>query len=181
MNPVHPYDNDRQQALESHDFPDGGVFYASKPPGDRSAVTQVKRETLYLGSLDKIIDRLQELFDQWEIQGIFPATIQPEMLHRARLATHEWIAHLVQHAHFAESVPQIALSVWVEDDRLCCQIADNSSGFPVEAYPSESLSDEYEVMPELGMSWLLIQACTRHLVYRPLGNQGFELEFSITK
>ena len=179
MDTFHPYNHDRQQALEEQGFPDGGVFYASKPVGSRSQVAQVKRETLDLGSLDKIIDRLQELFDQWEIQDIFPRSIQPEMLHRARLATHEWIAHLVQHGRFEERVPQIALSVWVEDNRLCCQIADNSSGFPMDAYPSARLGDDYEVMPERGMSWLLIQACTRELVYRPLGNQGFELEFSI--
>ena len=179
MDTLHPYDHDRQQALEEHGFPDGGVFYASKPTGDPSESTHIKRETLYLGSLDKIIDRLQELFDQWEVQDIFPLSVRPEMLHRARLATHEWIAHLVQHAHFEERVPQIALSVWVEDERLCCQIADNSSGFPMEAYPSIQLSDDYEVMPERGMSWLLIQACTRTCVYRPLGNQGFELRFSI--
>lgn len=179
MDPRPTLDNHRQQALERDDAPDGGVFYASKSAGSRSAVAQVKRETLYLGTLDKIIDRLQELFDQWETQEVFPPPIDTAMLRQARTAAHEWIAHLVQHAHFGDRVPQIALSVWVEGEALCCLIADNSSGFPLDAYPSHPLDDGSEVMSERGMSWLLIQACTRHLTYRPLGNQGFELEFSI--
>lgn len=180
MNTFEPYDNDRQQVLETHGFPGGGVFYASKTTTDGSAVASFKRETLYLGSLDKIIDRLQELFDQWEHQDIFPPSIQVEMLHRARLAAHEWIANLVQNAHFNEQVPQIALSVWIEGDVLCCLIADNSSGFPFDAYPSGGFEDDYDVMPERGMRWLLIQACTNHLVYRPLGNQGYGLEFVVS-
>lgn len=180
MNSLKSIDTEEKQVLESHGFPGGGVFYASNTTADRSVVAQFKRETLYLGSLDKIIDRLQELFDQWELQDIFPPSIQVEVLHRARLAAHEWIANLVQNAHFDERVPQIALSVWVEDGMLCCLIADNSSGFPLEAYPTESVEDDYDVMPERGMRWLLIQACTNRLVYRPLGNQGFELEFVIS-
>ena len=180
MNPFEPYHNGGQQALETHGFPGGGVFYASKTAADGSAVAPVKRETLYLGSLDKIIDRLQELFDQWERQEIFPASIHTEALDRARLAAHEWIANLVQNAYFKERVPQIALSVWVEGSMLCCLIADNSIGFPLDAYPSESLDDDYDVMPEHGMCWLLIQACTHHRVYRPLGNQGYGLEFVVS-
>lgn len=181
MNSLQSYDSDSPQVLESHGFSGGGVFYASKSTANRSALASFKRETLYLGSLDKIIDRLQELFEQWEHQDIFPPAIQLEMLHRARLAAHEWIANLVQHAHFDQRVPQIALSIWIEDGTLCCLIADNSSGFPLEAYPSERLEEEdFEVMPERGMRWLLIQACTNQLDYRPLGNQGFGLEFVVS-
>lgn len=165
-----------------HSFPDdkaGVVFYASKQNNGRSGADETKRETLYLGSLDKIIDRLQELFDQWESQSIFPFAVRFELLHRARLVAHEWIAHLVQHADFEDRMPQIVLSVWVEEEKLWCLIADNSSGFKLEAYPSWIPNTVYDVMPERGMCWLLIEACTDRRVYRPLGNQGFELEFSI--
>ena len=101
------------------------------------------------------------------------------MLYRARLAAHEWIANLVLNAQFDERVPQIALSVWIEDNMLCCMIADNSRGFPLDAYPDERSQDDFEVMPERGMRWLLIQSCTNQLAYRPLGNQGFGLEFVV--
>ena len=166
-------------SLLDHRASSEGVFYASKLSYTPSGASEVKRETLYLGSLDTIIDRLQELFDQWEQQDIFPSTVRMEMLHRARLAAHEWIAHLVQHADFEERIPQIALSVWIEEGKLCCLIADNSRGFKLEAYSSQAPDTFYEVMPERGMCWLLIEACTERRAYRPLGNQGFELEFSI--
>ena len=161
-------------------LPGGGVFYATKLGNSFSGDDEIKRETLYLGSLDTIIDRLQELFDQWENQAIFPATIRLDMLDRARLAAHEWIAHLVQYADFEDRMPQIALSVWAEANRLCCLVADNSSGFKLETYPKAASDPFYDVMPERGMCWLLIEACTERRAYRPLGNQGFELEFSIS-
>lgn len=178
MSTLHFLPDDKASTLDER-TQSGGVFYASKWGHTPSGDDDVRRETLYLGSLDKIIDRLQELFDQWERQGIFPAIVQMDMLHRARLAAHEWIAHLVQHANFQDRMPQIALSVWVEGEKLCCLITDNSSGFKLEAYPSHAPDTFYEVMPERGMCWLLIEACTERRAYRPLGNQGFELEFSI--
>lgn len=178
MNTLHPHSEDKAQTLDEQ--ASAGVFYASKLGSSSSGDDAVRRETLYLGSLDTIIDRLQELFDQWESQGTFPAAIRADMLQRARLAAHEWIAHLVQHADFAGRLPQIAFSVWAEEKRLCCLIADNSTGFTLDAYSSEVLDTAlYEVMPERGMCWLLIEACTERRAYRPLGNQGFELEFSI--
>lgn len=137
------------------------------------------RETLHLGSLDTIVDRLHELFWQWEEQDVFPAGIRPDMLNRARLVAHEWIAHLVQNANFEGRVPQIAFSIWAEEDRLCCQIADNSSGFPLEAYQGHDREAICYVMPERGMYWLIIQASTQRISYRLLGNQGYELEFTI--
>ncbi len=178
MNTFHSFPDDKAQTLAEHSK-SGGVFYASSLANSHSRDEEVKRETLYLGSLDTIVDHLQELFDRWERQGTFPPVVEVEMLYRARLAAHEWFAHLVQHADFEDRVPQIALSVWFEDEKLWCLIADNSQGFPLELYQNAAPVGDYEVMPEHGMGWLLIQACTDHLAYRLLGNLGFELEFSV--
>ncbi len=177
MSTRHSVPDDKAQKLTERSK-SGGVFYASRL-ADGYGAEEVKRETLYLGSLDTIVDRLHELFDRWDRQGTFPPVVRIEMLYRARLAAHEWIAHLVQHADFEDRVPQIVLSVWVNEEKLCCLIADNSCGFKLEAYPSQAPDALYEVMPERGMCWLLIEACTEHRAYRHLGNQGFELEFSI--
>ena len=180
MSTLQTISEDQPQTLDKPISTTGGVFYASKLADIRSGIGMIKRETLYLGSLDKIVVRLQELFDQWERKSMFPPTVRIEMLHRARLAAHEWIAHLVRHADFEGRVPQIAFSIWVEEKTLCCLIADNSRGFSLDAYPALTPEADYDVMPERGMGWLLIQACTSRLAYRPLGNQGFELEFSIS-
>lgn len=179
MSTLHSLPDDKVQTL-AEPSKSGGVFYASRLADGYYGAEEVKRETLYLGSLDTIVDRLHELFDRWERQGTFPPVVRIEMLYRARLAAHEWIAHLVQHADFEDRMPQIVLSVWVKEEKLCCLIADNSCGFKLEAYPSQAPDALYEVMPERGMCWLLIEACTERRAYRPLGNQGFLLEFSIS-
>ncbi len=178
MSTRHSVPDDKAQKLTERSK-SGGVFYASRL-ADGYGAEEVKRETLYVGSLDTIVDRLHELFDRWERQGAFPPVVRIEMLYRARLAAHEWIAHLVQHADFEDRMPQIVLSVWVKEEKLCCLIADNSCGFKLEAYPSQAPDALYEVMPERGMCWLLIEACTERRAYHPLGNQGFLLEFSIS-
>ena len=179
MSTLHSLPDDKAQRLAERSK-SGGVLYASRLTDGYYGAEEAKRETLYLDSLDTIIDRLHELFDRWEKQGAFPPVVEVEMLYRARLVAHEWIAHLVQHADFEGRMPQIAFSVWVEEEKLCCLIADNSCGFKLEAYPSQAPDALYGVMPEHGMCWLLIEACTERRAYRPLGNQGFLLEFSIS-
>lgn len=127
-----------------------------------------------------MIDRLQELFDQWETQEVFPATLRLDVLCRARLAAHEWIAYLVQHGDFAGRVPQIALSIWVEQEKLCCLIAENSNGFKYASTPDAAVPEERNgTVRERGLGWFIMQASTDDMRYRPLGNQGFEITFFI--
>ncbi len=91
MSTLHSLPDDKVQTL-AEPSKSGGVFYASRLADGYYGAEEVKRETLYLGSLDTIVDRLHELFDRWERQGTFPPVVRIEMLYRARLAAHEWIA-----------------------------------------------------------------------------------------
>ncbi len=96
MSTRHSVPDDKAQKLTERSK-SGGVFYASRL-ADGYGAEEVKRETLYLGSLDTIVDRLHELFDRWDRQGTFPPVVRIEMLYHARVAAHEWIAHLERSA-----------------------------------------------------------------------------------
>jgi len=157
----------------------GGVFYVSKPLGASSARASARRETRYLRKLPGIIDCLQDLFTSSAALEVFTPVVEAEVLCRVHLAAHEWIAELIQHADFSDRVPQIALSVWADGNRLRCLIADNSEGFDRHAEPTGDLASVWETLPEQGMRWLFIHACADQVVYRPFGNQGYGLEFSI--
>jgi anti-sigma regulatory factor (Ser/Thr protein kinase) len=75
-------------------------------------------------------------------------------------------------------VPQIALSIWVKEEKLCCLIADNSNGFKPGSNAAVVEKSKGPVW-ERGLGWFIMQASTDDMQYRPLGNQGFEMTFSI--
>ncbi len=181
MRSFRPFHSDGGPARFAHRDGSGGYLaYPADPDctGD-GGVTGTARETLYLGNIDLIIDRLQELFDQWEAQQTFSPAITADVMCRARLAVHEWVANLVQHADFRDRVPEIALSLWAHGERLCCVIADNSEGFEPDLQPRVTLEEVCRTLPERGMGLLLLQACAHHVRYCSLGTQGHRLEFTV--
>ena len=78
--------------------------------------------------LDHVIDEVHALFDAWTEAGTFDGALSEAGLEVMRLAVHEWIANLVQHAVFPDET-RIELSVGVETDGVRCRIADSSCGF----------------------------------------------------
>ncbi len=78
--------------------------------------------------LDHVIDEVHALFDAWADAGTFRAVLGDDGLEVLRLAVHEWVANLVQHASFP-SGPRIEMAVGVEGDAVRCAIADSSAGF----------------------------------------------------
>src|SRR5690606_8454907 len=81
---------------------------------------------------ETIIDRVHALFEQWVADGTFEPGFDGMALHRVRLAVHEWLANLLQHADFADRTPDVSLRVRAEEREIHCVIDDNSEGFDLD-------------------------------------------------
>ncbi len=129
--------------------------------------------------LNAVIDRVHALVDHWKTEGIFPSVFRDETLHMLRLAIHEWVANLVQHADFEDREPQILIDIVPNGRSVYCAIRDNSSGFDLDTNLRirESM---LESLPERGMGLLMIEACTEHLSYSRVDSGWHRLEFSVS-
>lgn len=126
--------------------------------------------------LESMIDQVHRLFDKWE-QDWLCANGSRESLYRAKLAVHEWLANLVQHAQFPEK-PEVLLKVKREEGDLECVIEDNSNGFDL-AGQMQSRHKLAEAFPERGMGLLLLQACAQDLSYRRVEEGRQRLRFRV--
>jgi serine/threonine-protein kinase RsbW len=112
--------------------------------------------------LESMIDQVHALFEGWDdVES--GSSYSSERLHRARLAVHEWLANLIQHARFPEN-PEVWLEVNRAESELECVIEDNSDGFDL-AGTLESRQKIADAFPERGMGLLLLNACTHDLTY----------------
>ena len=68
--------------------------------------------------LDGVIDDLHKTLDRWELDGAFTPDLEPDTIQLVKLAIHEWVANLVQHADFGDTKPEIILDIFpnVETD-----------------------------------------------------------------
>ena len=116
--------------------------------------------------LDSVVDDLHALFDVWEGDATFAPPLDDFSLQVMKLAVHEWIANLVQHADFEARTPQIALSVFPNGRRVQCVIEDNSAGFDFERQigQQESLV-QASATAERGRGLLMMIACTEDMRY----------------
>ena len=133
--------------------------------------------------LDSIIDHLHALFQEWEQQIVQPSEagseIAPEVLHRTKLAAHEWLANLVQHADFPDHAPSVTVEVRQEGERLHCSIEDNSAWFDLDAQ-IEVRQEMLNAYPERGMGLLMLRACTEDLSYHRVDAERNRLEFAVS-
>lgn len=129
--------------------------------------------------LDTVIDRVHALFSVWEEDAATNANLDVQALCRVKLATHEWLANLIQHATFDPRCPEISLQLQIEADRIDCVIEDNSDGFDLEEQLLQR-SGTIEPYPERGMGLLMLNACTDELVYQPVDSETNRLTFTIT-
>ncbi len=129
--------------------------------------------------LDVVVDHLHNLFDQWTANGFFPSLLEPEMIHRVRLAVHEWIANLVQHGDFQDRVPEIRINVQPNGQSIYCVIEDNSDGFDLNMN-LQIREAMIERLPDRGMGLLMLRACTKNLTYRRTKAGFFRLSFTVS-
>ncbi len=134
----------------------------------------------YFRNLDTIIDDVHCLFDGWEKQMETCKSFPLEALSLAKLAVHEWLANLLQHANFQGTAPEIGLHLNTsENERLKCVIEDNSAGFDLEGY----LADNPKIttaLPDRGMGLLMLRSCTEELRYARLQHGKQQLEFYVS-
>lgn len=127
---------------------------------------------------DALIDGVHELFEQWKREEVFSPPLGTDGMERAKLAVHEWLANLVQHADFQCREPEVTLTVSVEQDRLRCVIVDNSEGFDIGPHLSAE-QDILRTFPERGMGLMLLRCSTAEVSYRRLEEGRHRLEFFV--
>lgn len=138
----------------------------------------VYSEMHYFRNLDTIIDELHGLFDGWETQLETYNSCSIEALHMAKLAVHEWLANILQHADFGGRRPEVGICVSPHADRIQCVIEDNSEGFDLEGYLLENPKITV-VLPDRGMGLLMLKSCTEELKYHKVQEGKQQLEFYI--
>ena len=122
-------------------------------------------QTHHYPNLDTIIDQVHALFDTWESEGYLPPTVNVATLYQLKLAVHEWLANLVQHANFESETTDITLKVEPDGNCLFCVIEDNSDGFVLDSHLN--IEPEYlDSLPERGMGLLILKICTEDLSYQ---------------
>ena len=135
-------------------------------------------EMHYFRNLDTIIDEVHCLFDGWETQLETCKSFSIEALHLTKLAVHEWLANILQHADFKGRRPEIGFCVSPCDGRLFCIIEDNSEGFDLEGHLTENPKIT-AVLPDRGMGLLMLKSCTEELRYEKLQGGKQHLEFYV--
>lgn len=128
-------------------------------------------------NLESMIDQVHALFDGWD-NGEADSGYASERLHRAKLAVHEWLANLVQHARFPEH-PEVWLEVSRGETALECVIEDNSEGFDLagQLRTRQQIADAF---PERGMGLLLLHACAHDLSYMRREDGWQRLRFRVS-
>jgi len=129
--------------------------------------------------LNMIVDRVHNLFEQWKDENVFSSPLDEDTLHMLRLAIHEWVANLVQHAEFRDQEPEISINLMPSGARVFCTIEDNSLGFDLDT-SLRVREATLESFPERGMGLLMLEACTDHLSYTQTEEGKFRLKFSVS-
>ena len=117
--------------------------------------------------LDQAIDDVHALFDAWDATGALAPALDADSSSVLRLAVHEWVANLVQHAAFPNG-PEIAVDVAVEGDAVRCTIEDSSVGFDFAGQVERQHAILDAPAPsERGRGLLMLITCTEDLSFRP--------------
>ena len=116
--------------------------------------------------LDGAIDEVHALFDAWAEAGTFEPALDAEGLDVLRLAVHEWVANLVQHATFPGPV-RIVLDVEAVEGGVRCAISDTSAGFDFVTTVERQKSALNAPAPsERGRGLLMLLKCADDLAFR---------------
>jgi serine/threonine-protein kinase RsbW len=144
---------------------------------DRFLDMEITRQSFT--ELNVVIDDLHDAFAVWEANGAFSPHLDPETIQLMKLAVHEWVANLVQHADFLDREPNIILDVYPNGRSVRCVIQDNSKGFDA-AKQLKKRMENLEPYPERGMGLLMLNAATEYFKYQRAENGLHRLEFSVS-
>lgn len=138
-------------------------------------------EELHHDDVAILAERAHQLISGWDVRtaSFRAAAVHEDTLHYARMAIHEWVANLVQHANFDTRTPRIIISLWSDGRRLHGFIEDNSEGFAPEKHMHGSIEERVHTMPERGMGLLLVKASTEFMNYRRVTRGRYRFEFSV--
>ena len=115
--------------------------------------------------LDRVVDGVHAAFDAWTESGAFDRALSPDGVEVFRLAVHEWVANLVQHAVFPGPT-EVSFGVTVFDDGVRCAIADTSAGFDFVGTVAEQQTQlEGPAPSERGRGLLMVLKCAEDLAY----------------
>src|SRR5690606_10759564 len=106
-----------------------GLTRSAPCPDPAAAMPGSVPRTYRFADFGLIIDEVHALFDAWVEDDVFAGVIDEAGLLVMKLAVHEWIANLVQHAVFRHGAPVVLVTVATEDAGVRCRIEDNSDGF----------------------------------------------------
>lgn len=136
-------------------------------------------ETHRFTDLDALIDQVHQLFLRWEQEQTFAPVIGQDTLCQLKLAVHEWVANLIQHASFHQDPPEVTITVRADEAQVECAIQDNSEGFDLGAHLGTSLK-VFETFPERGMGLLILKSCVEDLSYTQNDHGYNRLDFSVS-
>lgn len=123
-------------------------------------------EPYRFSDLDTVVDEVHALFEAWDRESALVPPLDPFSVQVMKLAVHEWIANLVQHADFEARPPRIEFAVIPNGRRVRCVIEDNSRGFDFEQQLTcQEAQVAAEVPPDRGRGLLMMIACTEDLHY----------------
>jgi serine/threonine-protein kinase RsbW len=121
----------------------------------------------HFNRLDHAIDEVHALFDAWAENGDLDASLDEDGASVLRLAVHEWIANLVQHAAFPGG-PEITLEIQPEAQTVQCSIEDSSVGFDFAGQVEQQHAILDAPAPsERGRGLLMLITCTEALAFQP--------------
>lgn len=122
------------------------------------SVPPMKTDTQRFDDVYHAVHYVHALFKCWEQNAIAPRR-DATLLHRTKLALHEWLSNLVQHADFQNRAPDVSVRIAPSEERIQVVVEDNSAGFDLATtYVAEP--DLFTSFPERGMGLHIIDACT---------------------
>jgi serine/threonine-protein kinase RsbW len=121
-------------------------------------------EKFYFSNFDRMLDEVHRYFASLDERYNRQGEVYTDLLYRTRLALHEWLANLLQHATFGEREPEVIVTIYRDDEQFRCQIEDNSDGFDFDTQLDNG-QDILEAFPERGMGLMMIKACASHFAY----------------
>ena len=130
--------------------------------------------------LATVVDETHALFDAWSESGALSPPLSGDGEIVLRLAVHEWIANLVQHAVFRDGRPEVRLHVEPRADAVRVFIEDNSMGFDLlgQVEQQKALLDA-PAPSERGRGLLMLITCTENLDYLPASRGRQRLSFDV--
>lgn len=130
--------------------------------------------------LDHAIDEVHALFDAWAENGALDGSLDEDGASVLRLAVHEWVANLVQHAAFPAGA-RITLEIEPGKSVVRCAIEDSSVGFDFAGQVEQQHAILDAPAPsERGRGLLMLITCTEALSFRPATDgHGQRIAFSV--